>query len=112
MDFEQQHKSIPFKVVVTDFISDDLKPERDVLRDLAEVMALKADTEKELLGRVEDADAIMVFQYLKMSRETIARLSQCKVIVCCGVGFDNVDRAAARERCIPVVNVPDYGTEE
>jgi D-3-phosphoglycerate dehydrogenase/C-terminal binding protein len=30
----------------------------------------------------------------------------------CGVGFDNVDHAFARERAIPVANVPDYGTEE
>src|SRR5262249_10569208 len=36
----------------------------------------------------------------------------CKLIVRCGVGYDNVDRVFARERGIPVANVPDYGTEE
>ena len=30
----------------------------------------------------------------------------------CGVGYDNVDHAFARQRGIPVANVPDYGTEE
>src|SRR3954462_10782760 len=33
-------------------------------------------------------------------------------ILRCGLGYDNVDRAFARERGIPVCNVPDYGTEE
>src|SRR5205085_62845 len=37
---------------------------------------------------------------------------RCKLIVRCGVGFDNVDHALARERGIVVANVPDYGTEE
>lgn len=34
------------------------------------------------------------------------------MIVRCGVGYDNVDGAAARRHGIPVANVPDYGTEE
>lgn len=101
-----------YKVVITDFIADQVEPESDVLRDLASVSALNARAEEELAGRVEDADAIMVFQYLVLTRKTIERLARCKVIVCCGVGFDNVDRDFARARGIPVVNVPDYGTEE
>src|SRR5207249_1032258 len=43
---------------------------------------------------------------------TIERLRHCKLIVRCGVGYDNVDYAFARQRGIPVANVPDYGTEE
>lgn len=104
-----QHR---FKVVIADFISDQLAPECEVLGELADVAALDASTEDELINRVEDADAIMAFQYLKITRKTIERMTRCKVIVCCGVGFDNVDCAFARERGIPVVNVPDYGTEE
>ena len=47
-----------------------------------------------------------------IGRRTIDRLEKCKIIVRCGVGYDNVDRVAARERGITVANVPDYGTEE
>jgi lactate dehydrogenase-like 2-hydroxyacid dehydrogenase len=54
----------------------------------------------------------MLFHNVSITRSTIERLRACKLIVRCGVGFDNVDRAFARERGIPVCNVPDYGTEE
>src|SRR5205807_65326 len=43
---------------------------------------------------------------------SIATMTQCRGIVRCGVGFDNVDSQAAGRRGIVVCNVPDYGTEE
>ena len=39
-------------------------------------------------------------------------MTRCELIVRCGVGFDNVDHAFARQKGIAVANVPDYGTEE
>ncbi len=101
-----------FRVVITDFIADDLRPERDVLGDLADVIALDAPSEAELPGRVDDADALMLYHNVTVGEGTIKRLTRCKLIVRCGVGYDNVDRAFARTRGIPVANVPDYGTEE
>jgi C-terminal binding protein len=100
------------KVVVTDFIADLLEPEKRILGDLAEVVALDCLEEGELAGKIEDADAIMMYHNLSLTRKTIERLERCKLIVRCGVGYDNVDHALARERGIPVANVPDYGTEE
>jgi D-3-phosphoglycerate dehydrogenase/C-terminal binding protein len=101
-----------FRVVITDFVADDLRPELTVLKDLADVVALDAYSESELAGRVEDADAIMIYHNIILSDDTISRLQRCKLIVRCGVGFDNVDCASAKGRGIPVANVPDYGTEE
>jgi D-3-phosphoglycerate dehydrogenase/C-terminal binding protein len=100
------------KVVVTDLITEPLDPERRVLGDLADVVALEAMNESELIGRIEDADAIMVYHYFRFTRATIERLEKCQVIVRPGVGYDGIDLRAARERGIPVCNVPDYGTEE
>ncbi len=100
-----------FRVVVADFITD-AKIERDILGDLADVVALDANAETELEGRIEDADAIMLYHHIGIGRGTIERLRQCKLIVRCGVGYDNIDWRFARERGIPVGNVPDYGTEE
>lgn len=100
------------KVVITDFVTEPLDHERRILGDLADVHALGAKSENELRGRIEDADIVMVYHYLGLSAPTIGRLERCKLIVRCGVGFDNVDRVAARARRIDVANIPDYGTED
>ena len=100
------------KVVITDFINDSLECERRILGDLADVVALNARNQSELAGQIEDADAVMMYHCLSIGESTIHSLKNCKLIVRCGVGFDNVDRAAARRYGIDVANVPDYGTED
>jgi D-3-phosphoglycerate dehydrogenase/C-terminal binding protein len=100
------------KVVVADFIVESLEHERRVLEGVAEPVALQARHEDDLLHRVEDADALMLYHTLALTERTIGRLRRCQLIVRCGVGYDNVDVAAARRHGIPVANVPDYGTEE
>ena len=74
--------------------------------------ALNARSQSDLNGQLDDADAVMVYHYLRLDREQIGRLKKCRIIARPGVGYDNIDIAAARERGIPVTNVPDYGTEE
>lgn len=101
-----------YKAVVADFIADALEPEIRVLGDLADVAALDAYDEDELVGRIEDADVVMLYHNLGLSAKTIDRLERCKLIARCGVGYDNVDHELAGRRGIPVSNVPDYGTEE
>jgi C-terminal binding protein len=101
-----------FQVVITDFITGAAEPESRVLGDVADVTALDAYSENELVGKIEGAHAVMLYHNLSLTRFTIERLVQCKLIVRCGVGYDNVDRLFARHRGISVANVPDYGTEE
>jgi D-3-phosphoglycerate dehydrogenase/C-terminal binding protein len=101
-----------YQVFVTDFIADSMEPEQKILGDLADVSALNGFTEDDLHGRIEHADAIMLYHNLSLTKKTIERLNGCKLIVRCGVGYDNVDHAFARQRGIPVANVPDYGNEE
>jgi C-terminal binding protein len=100
------------RVVIADFVNDALEPERRVLDGIASITAADALTEADLVGQIEDAAALMLFHCLSITRTTIDRLGACKLIVRCGVGFDNVDHAYARTRGIAVANVPDYGTEE
>jgi C-terminal binding protein len=100
------------KVVIADFLTGALDVERQILGDIAEVVALDASCEADLLECVEDADAMMVYHLISLTSETMQRLKRCRLIVRCGVGYDNVDCAAARAAGISVANVPDYGTEE
>lgn len=100
------------RVVITDFIAGPLEAERRILGEVADVAALDASTEDELTGQIEEADAIMMYHTVSITAPTIDRLKHCKIIVRCGVGYDNVDWRLARQRGIAVANVPDYGTEE
>jgi D-3-phosphoglycerate dehydrogenase/C-terminal binding protein len=104
--------STRFHIVVTDFITEPLDPERRILGDLARVTAANAVGEEQLLGKIEDADAIMLYHLTTIRAGTIQRLEKCRLIVRCGVGYDNVDVQAARAKGIAVANVPDYGTED
>ncbi|MBM4004608.1 MAG: C-terminal binding protein [Planctomycetes bacterium] len=101
-----------YRVVISDFQHGSAEIEQRILGDIAEVEALEVTSEEQMWGRADDADAIMVYHTIRISSKTMERLARCKLIVRCGVGFDNVDHAFARSRDIPVANVPDYGTEE
>lgn len=100
------------RVVITDFLNDELEAERRGLAGVAEVEALDGYSEDDLIGRIEDAAAIMMYHNLSVTKQTIDRLECCRLIVRCGAGIDNVDHVYARSRGIAVANVPDYGTEE
>jgi len=100
------------RVVITDFVTGPLETERRILGEIADIVALNASSEEEIEGRIEDADAIMMYHTVSITEKTINRLRHCKLIVRCGVGYDNVDWRLARSRGIDVCNVPDYGTED
>ncbi|MFP6855348.1 MAG: C-terminal binding protein, partial [Opitutales bacterium] len=100
------------RVIVTDYLEEPLNAEREILGDLAEVRALQATSEDHLLERTKDADALLVYHFVNLTARVIEQLEHCRIIVRCGVGYDNVDVDAARRCAVPVANVPDYGTEE
>ncbi|MFS0688755.1 C-terminal binding protein [Sporosarcina sp. 179-K 8C2 HS] len=64
-----------------------------------------------ILHHLKTASAVMVREY-PITKSMINEMEQCQVIVRYGVGVDNIDLEAARQKDIYVVNVPDYGTEE
>lgn len=101
-----------FRVPITDYIAPPAVFEEQVLSDIAEVICLEQIGEAALEGKIEDADALLVFHTVKISIASIRRLKKCRAIVRCGVGYDNVDLAAAGEKGIYVCNVPDYGVDE
>src|SRR5690349_15956115 len=100
------------KIIITDFIADELTIEKEIVNGSADLIALNALNERDLEGRVEDADAIIMYHTISLTPKTIDKLRRCKLIVRAGVGIDNVDHVHARSRGIPVANIPDYGSEE
>ena len=101
-----------FKVVITDYIGPEVEVEKSIIGDLAEIEPLLARSIAELEGKVDDADAIIIFHEVSLPEAVISRLSNCRVIARGGVGYDAVDFRFAGKQGIPVSNVPDYGVDE
>ena len=66
-------------------------------------------TPGDVVARAADADAVLTNKAI-VGREQIAALPRLKYVGVLATGFNIVDVAAARERGIPVCNVPEYST--
>jgi len=64
-------------------------------------------TGPELVERVKDFDAIVVRSRTKVTREVIEASGRLRAVARAGVGMDNVDLEAAKEREVEVLNSPE-----
>ena len=81
----------------------------DFLNQFGSVTVYDRTPEDQIVSRIEDADIIL----LNKCPITAATLDACpsvKLICVLATGYNVVDTVAAKERGIPVCNVPDYGT--
>jgi len=101
------------KIAITDYAFADLSIEEAILRpEGIEVVSYKDKrSTAELIDLVRDADAVIA-QFASVNAALVNAMTKAKVIVRYGIGYDNVDTGAARERGIPVCNVPDYCIDE
>ncbi len=99
-----------FKAVVTDYIEDDLNWEAEELskRGLEfECYQLKFRPWQDVLEKVRDADVIVV-NMVKLDENIISQLTNCKLIIRHGIGYDNVDVPACTKYGIQFAYQPDY----
>jgi len=102
----------PPKFVITDFQFPNIDAEKSIIENAGgQLVPHQCKTEQEVVERAADADVLLV-QWAPISRSVIERLTNCKVIVRYGIGLDNIDLAAARNRGITVRNIPDYCIDE
>jgi D-3-phosphoglycerate dehydrogenase len=89
--------------------------------DLYREEALAAEFGRQLLAaadgdefhaNVADAEIVMITPYAKLTQDDFARMANCRAVVRYGIGYDNIDVAAAKEAGVPVSIVPDASTEE
>jgi D-3-phosphoglycerate dehydrogenase len=100
------------RILVTDYSFADLALEEAILTPLGcSLDPRQCKTPGQLLPAARDADFILT-QFAPVNRQVIAAMDRAKLIVRYGVGVDNVDLEAARERGIAVCNVPDYCVDE
>ncbi|HOR85925.1 MAG TPA: D-2-hydroxyacid dehydrogenase [Bacillota bacterium] len=76
---------------------------------LGELKVYDRTPEDKVLERIIDADAVFTNK-TPVSKDTIAACPKLKYIGVLATGYNIVDVEAARERNIPVSNIPVYGT--
>jgi D-3-phosphoglycerate dehydrogenase len=100
------------KFVITDYGFPTIAIEREIIENAGgQLVAFQCKTEEEVIAAAKDAHAILV-QWAPLTRAVIQELTLCKVIVRYGIGINNIDLDAARDRGIVVCNVPDYCIDE
>jgi D-3-phosphoglycerate dehydrogenase / 2-oxoglutarate reductase len=104
----------PIRVLVTDWEFDDLDVERAGLEPAGlELVHAQCRTPQEVLDAAKDTGArALLVQYAPITGEVIRGIPGLGIVARYGVGVDNVDLEAARERDVWVCNVTDYGDEE
>src|ERR1051325_3590113 len=99
-------------IAVTDSVFPSLDPAKAALAKLNPSFRIaKSANADDILAVAKDADSILV-TYAKLTREIITQLTKCKAIGRFGLGVDNIDLAAAKEKGIAVNYVPDYCIRE
>ncbi|HVV61148.1 MAG TPA: C-terminal binding protein [Pseudolabrys sp.] len=99
-------------IAVTDSVFPSLDPAKAALAKLDPTFRMsKSSGADDILAVARDADAILV-TYAKLSGDLIRALTRCKAIGRFGLGVDNIDLPAAKEKGIAVNYVPDYCIRE
>src|ERR1044072_641525 len=99
-------------IAVTDSVFPSLDPAKAALSRLNPTYRMaKSANADDILAVAKDADAILV-TYAKLTREVLTQLTRCRAIGRFGLGVDNIDLIAAKEKSIAVNYVPDYCIRE
>ncbi len=99
-------------IAVTDSVFPSLDPAKAALAKLNPTFLMsKSANADDILSVAKDADAILV-TYAKLTRDILTQLTKCKAIGRFGLGVDNIDLPAAKEKGIAVNYVPDYCIRE
>lgn len=82
----------------------------DGLEALGELKVYNRTAPEEVIDRIGDAQ-IVYTNKTPITKETLNVCSQIKFIGVLATGYNIVDVAAAKEKGIPVTNIPTYGTD-
>lgn len=93
----------PYKILITDGLDESGQA---ILRASAEAHDKTGISAEELLKVAPEYDALIVRGRTKVNAAVFAAASNLKVVGRAGVGVDNIDLHAAREKGVTVVNAP------
>jgi len=102
------------KVVVTDYIEDNLQWEAEQLKKHHvdfQFHQLKFRPDEEVVEKTRDADVIIV-NMVKITEAIVSKWDKCKLVIRHGIGYDNVDVDALTRHGIMFAYQPDYCKED
>jgi len=104
---------MPVTVLYSENVYGDDSVERDVFG--PDVRVILPGPTQSLADLPDDvcaqADGLMILRF-RVSASDLARFTKLRAVCRMGVGYDGIDRKAAAEKQVMVLNVPDYGTTE
>jgi len=99
-------------IAVTDSVFPSLDPAKAALARLNPTYRMATSVNADdIVAVARDADAVLV-TYAKLTREVLTQFTRCKAIGRFGLGVDNIDLDAAKEKGMAVNYVPDYCIRE
>lgn len=102
-----------FKVVVTDYVFNNLDPEKEIFKEIgAELVSGQCKTLEEVLALVPGAHGMLNTYYDPIDGQVMDAMPDCKIIVRYGIGYNTINVPDATARGIMVANVPDYCIDE
>ena len=101
-----------FRILITDHKFSNVKHEQEIIESAGgELKISQCRTGDEVIETACGADGLIV-QYAPIDEKVIEKLEKCKIIVCYGIGYNNINVKAAAQKNITVCNVPDYCIDE
>jgi glycerate dehydrogenase len=82
----------------------------DALSALGELQVFDRTADDQIVARAHDAEIVMTNK-TPLPAQVLKQLKNVRYIGVLATGYDVVDLQAARERKIPVTNIPTYGTD-
>jgi len=101
-----------YKILIADDRHEGYEQEYEIFKSVdAEVVVEKSQDENVLAEAVKDVDGLLV-NLSPITAKVIQAMDKCKCVCRYGVGYDNVDADALKEKGIFLANVPDYCQED
>ncbi len=97
------------KILVADALNPEAFEELQAISDLEVTLKTGMD-EQELIRTIPDYNAVVVRSATKVTKNAIDAASNLELIVRAGIGLDNIDLNAAKDKGIQVANTPSATT--
>jgi D-3-phosphoglycerate dehydrogenase len=106
-------RDVPFTgtVVVAPHHFPDLERERALADEFGIELVAAPDVDT-FRSAIADAAVVMITPYAKLTAEDFPRMRNCLAVIRYGIGYDNIDVAAATRAGVPVSIVPGTASEE